>query len=148
MSTNGIYTAETQVIKKTEMSLLRFLCVQIPYKPKLYMNYTSTNDVHTTETCTSHKKKTVVYFMRFFYVQIPYEPKHMIPIADCIIISQNATKLPLHRSFQATNLTDVPECCIRTSSPPLPSNMKDKRKKAMVGLKGCVILGQNVADVA
>ena len=46
-STNGIYTAETQVIKKTEMSLLRFLCVQIPYKPKLYMNYTSTNDVHT-----------------------------------------------------------------------------------------------------
>ena len=72
----------------------------------------------------------------------------MIPIADCIIISQNATKLPLHRSFQATNLTDVPECCIRTSSPPLPSNMKDKRKKAMVGLKGCVILGQNVADVA
>ena len=82
------------------------------YEIPLHKLHTSTNGIHTTETRKTHKEDSGV-FLRFLYVQAQYKPKHMIPIDACITISQNATELPLYLLFQATNLTDVPECCIR-----------------------------------
>ena len=104
------------------------------------MNYTQARMASTLLRHVRAIKKAVVYFMRFLYVQAPYKPKHMIPIDACITISQNATELSLYLSFQATNLTDVSECCIRKHllyhlHHLIWRVVQYKWKKAMTGLK-------------